>query len=159
MTSLDLEEQVERTITLTCADKSFTLTALECKLSELLDTTLTSDPTATEIPILYGKPEHLAECVAFLRRHQGTAPAEILKPLISVKMSDVTNAQDAEQVDALITNNNVYFLYDVMSVANYLHIPALLDLCGAKIASLIKFKPVKDVETILNPEKREIKSH
>ena len=154
MTSLDLDDSAERMITLVSQDKSFTVSVADCKLSKLLETTITSDPSATEIPIMYGTPEHLSEVVAFLQRHKGEAPAEILKPLVSSIIKEVTNEEDAAQVDAMVQLHNVYYLYDVMSLANYLDIPSLLDLCGSKIASLIKNKPVQEIENILNPEKR-----
>jgi len=154
MTSLDIDDSVDRIVTLISQGQSFSISANDCKLSKLLETTLSSDPTATEIPVLYGTSEHLAEVVTFLQRHKGETPAEILKPLISGVMKEVTNEEDAAQVDAMVAQHNVYYLYDVLSLANYLDIPSMLDLCGSKIASMIKNKPVQDIENILNPEKR-----
>jgi len=100
----------------------------------------------------FGKSESAVRSVVeFLMEHKGVA-SEINQPLDSKVMSENVNLPwDATFVDSLYTDD-IRSLTNVMEAAFYLGIDNLIDLIGAKIASLIKDLTGKDVEAVLTPK-------
>lgn len=91
----------------------------------------------------------LARVCSYLEHHQGK-PAQVpAMPLRSRVMKDVCeDAWDAEFLDD-VHNKSVNDLYDLTIAADFLDIECLLHLCSAKIASLIKGRPLHRVKDIL----------
>ena len=75
--------------------------------------------------------------IEYMKRHKGTEPPIIERPLRSNKMRNVCdNTQDASWIDRIGENRQQ--LYDLILAANYMHIESLLSLGCAKVASFIK---------------------
>ena len=70
---------------------------------------------------------------------------DIEKPLKSAKISEVVDKWDAKYVD--IDRED---LFELISAANYMNIPSLLDLTGAKVASMIMGKTPEQIRETFN---------
>jgi len=109
---------------------------------------LFSDPNALELEVDVS-PAVLDAIVRYMNHHKGTEPPLIEKPLRSRNMSEVcSDSFDAEFIDKIYAEQHS-LLNDVLMGALYLHIPSLLHLGCAKIASLIKGHPLDKVKSIL----------
>lgn len=128
---------------------SFTLDRKNACLSNLVKTSLESDPFATELPMPGVKGVVLKRVVVYLNHRKGIAAAPIEKPLRSKLMKDVCkDAEDAAFIDG-IGEHNRQDLYDLILAANYMDIKCLLILGCAKVASLIKGQPLEKIKEIL----------
>ena len=106
------------------------------ELSELIKGAINDYPNEQVLP-LGEVDEKMAEKVKeFLMHYNGTAPAEIEKPLTSSDMSSVTDNWSADFINKLPLED----LVNLTTTANYMGISCLLDLCCAKVASLCKDK-------------------
>ena len=149
--SLSLEDDNQAVdIRLIAADGgSFTINKNYAMISKLIKTSLESDPTATEIPLQDKQvsTKVLKEIVDFMQEHKGTEPPIVERPLRSKLMSEVTSSWCASFIDRI--GEERQFLYDIVSVSNYMDIQSLLHLSCAKIASLIKGQPLDKIKEIL----------
>jgi S-phase kinase-associated protein 1 len=158
MSSLNLEDDAQQlNITLTSQDGFSVEIPLEwCKLSKLITETVESDAECKQIAFGEHIPckEYLEVIVQYLTMCKGVAPSPIEEPLEFAEMSKVTTSENAQFIDTLYSTKGIYFLYDTISVANYLAINSLLNLTCAKVASIIKNQPLKDLPAILNPQNK-----
>ena len=84
--------------------------------------------------------------VDYLNHHDGKIPAEIGRPIRSVKMEHIVeDPWDAEFIDSLSKK----VIFQIILGANYLDIPSLLHLGCAKIATFIKGKSEEEIKIIL----------
>lgn len=100
----------------------------------------------------------VVSCVVdYMKHHQGEHPEELEKPLKSTKMIDVCKDEfDAKLIDNLWDESkDQRNLTGVILAANYLDIHSLLDLGCAKLASLVKNKPLEEITKILGTENSE----
>merc|ERR1719454_81470 len=106
-----------------------------------------SDVTRIEIKKVAG--DVLELIVNYLKHHRGTVPAEIAKPIRSVKMEKIVE----DEWDAKFVNNlSKRSIFQVILGANYMDIKSLLHLGCAKIATLIKGKSPEEIKKILSEE-------
>lgn len=132
-------------------DTVFEVKRADVMLSGLLRTTLEQDENATEIEALRVDGATMSLVVDYFKHHQGKAPRALQKPLSSTTMSEVvTDPWDAEFIDAAGAES-IKVVYNLMLAANYMDIPPLLNLCAAKVASLVKGQPVDEIAKILTP--------
>lgn len=119
-------------------------------ISNLLKTMFESPQSESdEIEITSVKPETLKKVVDYINHHKGVEPPIIEKPLKSTNMKDVCkDSWDADFIDNI--GQNQKDLHDLIMAANYFHIPSLLHLGSAKVASLIKGKPLDKIKEILS---------
>jgi len=89
---------------------------------------------------------------AYLNHHNGVAPAEIQKPIRSVKMSMIV--QDEWDV-AFANRCSKRQLFQVMLGANHIGCKSLLQLMAAKFATLIKGKTPTEIKRLLSEEDEE----
>jgi S-phase kinase-associated protein 1 len=145
--SLDSLEE-EPTFTLISNDeKKFETKKKYLDISKLIFTSIESNPHEVDLPVDV-KSNILAIIMEYIEHHKGIQGAEIAKPLRSNVMKEVCKDEwDADFIDNLATDRQL--LYDVALASNYLDIHSLLHLCSAKIMSLIKGKPLKDIKEIL----------
>jgi hypothetical protein len=88
-----------------------------------------------------------------MTRHNGTEAPYVEKPLRSRVLHEVcADLGDAVFLDG-IHERSIQLLYDVTMGALYLHVPGLLHLGCAKIASLIKGQPLDKIKDILVPRR------
>merc|ERR1711964_399428 len=89
--------------------------------------------------------------VEYLQIHDGKVPAEIAKPIRSVKMEKIVeNPRDVDFInDEEMTKKRIF---QIILAANYMDIKSLLHLGCAKIATLIKGKSPEEIKRILGEE-------
>jgi len=87
--------------------------------------------------------------VEYLKHHKGKAPAEIAKPIRSVKMEKIVE----DEWDAKFINKQPKrTIFQIILGANYMDIKSLLHLGCAKIATMIKGKSPEEIKKILSEE-------
>merc|ERR1719361_2377047 len=95
------------------------------------------DAKVSRIEIKKVQADILEMVVRYLTYHKGKVPAEITKPIRSVKMEKIVEDEwDAKFINALPKKT----IFQVILAANYMDIKSLLHLGCAKIATLIKGK-------------------
>lgn len=148
--SLSLDDDNSGSIKLISKDnKEFVLDKRYACVSNLVKTSMDSDPSATDLPMPSVKGDILAKVVEYLLYHKGVEPAIPEKPLRSNVMKDVCkDPWDAEFIDRIAEQKQQ--LYDLILAANYMDIKSLLHLGCAKVASLIKGQPLDKIKDILS---------
>lgn len=145
--SLEAESGGEMLTLKSMNGEDFELERKYAYISKLVKTSVETDSSANEVPIPSAKSDILKLVVDYMKHHQGTEPAIIEKPLRSSVMKDVCNQWDADFIDSIGENRQQ--LYDLILAANYMDIKSLLHLGCAKVASLIKGKPLEKIKDIL----------
>lgn len=102
------------------------------------------DDDTPEIPIPNVSKEIMSIALEFAKHHVHDPMAPIEKPIMSDKMKDIVSPWDADYIDKLDHST----LFSLILAANYLNIPALLDLSCAKVASLIKGKTPEEIRAL-----------
>ncbi len=89
--------------------------------------------------------------VAYINHHRGIPGTTIpIKPLESSRMHDICkDPWDAVFIDAV--PKPIQLLYDLVTLSNQLEMDCLTRLCCAKIASVIRGKPLEVAKHILKP--------
>jgi S-phase kinase-associated protein 1 len=118
-------------------------------ISKLIQTTVETDDTATEIPIPAVEANIMEYIIKYANHHKGVEQPCVEKPLRSKNMVDVCKDKwDADFIDE-VKEANLQDLYDLILAANYMDIKSLLHLGCAKVASLIKGQPLEKIKEIL----------
>jgi len=147
--SLSLDEETGSIKLVSKDGKEYSVEKKYVFISTLVKTSLETDPTASEVPMLGVKGEILSKVVDYMSHHKGSEPPIIEKPLRSKVMKDVCkDPWDADFIDKIGENRQQ--LYDLILAANYMDIKSLLHLGCAKVASLIKGQPLEKIKDILS---------
>ena len=140
--------------------KELEITKKQADLSELLKQAINDYPKEVSFPLNEIDEKNGEKIKEFLTHFDGTAPAEIEKPLTSNDMKTLTDEWSANFVDKMPLED----LVNLTVAANYMGINSLLDLFCAKIASLCKdksedeiFKTFNITETFTEEDKNKIK--
>jgi len=119
------------------------------KQSKLVANILEGDSDASEIQVKQVDGSTLELIVKYLEHHKGKEPAEIAKPIRSVKMEKIVeDTWDAEYINALAKRA----LFQLILGANYMDCKSLLHLGCAKVATMIKGKSPEEIKQILGEE-------
>merc|ERR1711879_872598 len=103
-----------------------------------------------------GQADILELVCTYLKYHKGKVPAEIAKPIRSVKMEKIVEDEwDAKFINAQTKRN----IFQIILGANYMDIKSLLHLGCAKIATMIKGKSPEEIKKILSEEEEEKEAH
>jgi S-phase kinase-associated protein 1 len=113
--------------------------------SELVKTMAEGDKEENEIPLPNVKSSVLKKVIEYMRYHVDNPAREIEKPLKSANMSEVVSQFDADFVDV-----DQEVLFELILAANYMDVKPLLDLCCAKVASMIKGKTPEAIRKTFN---------
>ncbi len=113
--------------------------------SELVKTMSEGDKEENEIPLPNVKSSVLKKIIEYMKYHQDNPAREIEKPLKSANMSEVVSQWDADFVDV-----DQEVLFELILAANYMDVKPLLDLCCAKVASMIKGKTPEQIRRTFN---------
>jgi len=106
-----------------------------------------SDNDGKKFPLAEVDAENLEKIVKFLKYEYDHPLEKISRPLISSDMNEIVKDKFyVEFVD--YTDQN--YLMNILKAANYMNIPSLLDLCCAKVASLLKDKSPEEVKKIFD---------
>merc|ERR1711964_326629 len=127
----------------------FSISKQAASMCNLVKAIIEGDKTATEVEIKKVKGPILKLVVDYLKHHDGKVPAEIKKPIQSIKMEKVVeDAWDAE----FINKQSKKVIFQIILGANYMDIKSLLHLGCAKIATLIKGKSPEEIKKILGDD-------
>jgi len=151
------DEDDSGTIKLTSKDgpnkKAVDIEKKHAFISVLVKTSIENDQAATEVPLPGVEGPILEEVIRYMQHHKGVEPPIVEKPLRSKVMKEVCqDVWDAEYIDTIGEDRQK--LYDVILAANYMDIKSLLHLGCAKVASLIKGKPLEQIKDILATNKQ-----
>jgi len=154
-----LDEEDHQPLTLVSMEDSnaqkFSINKKAAEMCKLVRSILEGDQSATEIPIKKVKAEILGLIVDYLKHHNGKVPAEIAKPIRSVKMEKIV--EDKWDAD-FINNMSKKVIFQVILGANYMDVPSLLHLGCAKIATLIKGKSPDEIKQILSDDTEKVEN-
>merc|ERR1719449_543631 len=118
-------------------------------MCNLVKNIIEGDKEAKEIEIKKVTGPILKLIVEYLKHHKGKEPAEIAKPIRSVKMEKIVeDPWDAEYINGLKKRE----LFQLILGANYMDCKALLHLGCAKVATMIKGKSPEEIKQILGEE-------
>ena len=99
--------------------------------------------------------EILEKIVEYLEHYKDKEPKQIPKPLPTINLNQIIDEWDFN----FISNMDINYIIDLISSANYMGIPSLIDLGCAYIVSLIKgrsadeMREMFDIECDLSDEK------
>jgi S-phase kinase-associated protein 1 len=118
-------------------------------MSKLVSNILEGDSDADKIQVKQVDGATLQLIVDYLNHHQGKEPAEIAKPIRSVKMEKIVeDPWDATFINKLAKRS----LFQLILGANYMDCKSLLHLGCAKVATMIKGKSPEEIKQILGEE-------
>merc|ERR1719361_1543124 len=147
-----LDDDVEQEIVLVSAgDKpeKFEISKNDAMMSKLVCNIIEGDNKAEEIQVKQVQAPILKLIVEYLKKHAGKEPAEIAKPIRSVKMEKIVELPwDAE----FINKQPKKVLFQLILGANYMDCKSLLHLGCAKVATMIKGKSPEEIKSILGEE-------
>ncbi len=117
------------------------------KLSTIIDTAIQADSQEHELEFDI-QPEMMELIIEWLRHHDGKAQEPVKKPIRSKNIKEVvTHEWDGNFLSKLKKKD----LYELTKAANFLDIKPLLDICAAKVATIIKGVPLEKAEEALDP--------
>jgi len=144
-------------ILVSCDDvngKQFKIDRQSAMMCNLVKSIIEGDADAKTIEIKKVSTNILNFITEYLLHHKGTVPAEIAKPIRSVKMEKIVEDEwDAK----FINNKSKRDIFQIILGANYMDIKSLLHLGCAKIATMIKGKSPEEIKKILSEEDDEVK--
>jgi len=150
-TGLDAEMQEDNLILVSSGDspQEFTIDRDSALMCNLVKSILEGDAEVKKIEIKKVSAEVLKLIVEYLQHHKGKVPAEIAKPIRSVKMEKIVE----DEWDATYINKQPKrMIFQIILGANYMDIKSLLHLGCAKIATMIKGKSPEEIKKILSEE-------
>jgi len=131
------------------AEMGQTISKEYAKMSKLVANILEGDAEAKEIQVKQVDAETLKQIIEYLKHHKGKEPAEIAKPIRSVKMEKIVeDSWDADFINRLQKRQ----LFQLILGANYMDCKSLLHLGCAKVATMIKGKSPEEIKQILGEE-------
>lgn len=134
------------TITLVSEDgKQFEINVEAAKGSTHLSHFMEGGDPSMPMPLPKVKSHVLEKIVEYLEYYKNRKPKEIHKPLPNLPFTHLVDEWDAKFIS--LENR---LIFELMLGANYLDIPGLLDLCGAKIAVEIRSKSVAEIRKAFN---------
>jgi S-phase kinase-associated protein 1 len=117
--------------------------------SELIKTMMEDeeDETEQEIPLPNVPSAILKLVILFLELDIKNPLVEIEKPIKSCKMEEIVSKEYADFLDIVVIGEDKEKLFKLILAANYLDIKSLLDLCCAKVATMIKGKNPEEIRS------------
>jgi S-phase kinase-associated protein 1 len=146
-----LDDDTEKELTLVASDNESTFKIREtwAKMSKLVCNIVEGDAEADRIQVKQVDKATLKLIVDYLEHHAGKEPAEIAKPIRSVKMEKIVeDTWDAKFINDLPKRS----LFQLILGANYMDCKSLLHLGCAKVATMIKGKSPEEIKQILGEE-------
>jgi len=153
---LGLDAELDDSLVLVSSDdvngEKFTIDRESAMMCNLVKSIIEGDSEAKMIEIKKVSTGILKLIVEYLKHHHGKSPAEIAKPIRSVKMEKIVEDEwDAKFINAQTKRN----IFQIILGANYMDIKSLLHLGCAKIATMIKGKSPEEIKKILSEEEDE----
>jgi len=157
--ALGLDAEAEPKLILVSCDqenaKEFEIDKSAALMCNLVKSIIEGDSEVKKIEIKKVSQDILELIVDYLKHHKGTPPAEIAKPIRSVKMEKIVE----DEWDATFINKmQKRTIFQIILGANYMDIKSLLHLGCAKIATMIKGKSPEEIKKILSEEEDDVKA-
>jgi len=134
--------------------EKFKIDRQSAMMCNLVKSIIEGDADAKTIEIKKVSTNILKYITDYLLHHKGKVPAEIAKPIRSVKMEKIVE----DEWDAnFINSKSKRDIFQIILGANYMDIKSLLHLGCAKIATMIKGKSPEEIKKILSEEDDEVK--
>jgi len=124
---------------------SFEISKRTACMSSVIRVMIEFDNKETEIPLKEVTSDVMKKIVEFMKYHEHVEMPEIQKPIQHTNMKYLTTEWDADFINV---DNDL--LFKLLSIANYLDIKPLLNLCSAKIATMIKGKTRQQIQEIFH---------
>lgn len=121
-----------------------------CMLSNVLKSAIANNELKDNgniIPVPDVGSAILAKIIEWMTHHVNNPPQKIEKPLKSNDLSTIVSDWDNKFIDI-----DVNTLFVLMNGTNFMDIPDLLDLCCAKLATIIKGKSAEEIRNKLGIE-------
>ena len=151
--SLDTDQQEFDVILKAFDGQTITIPVSYCKLSKVLTeiiSQLSPEDNVVDLPLIQSI-DILRYMGKYLCIHKGTEPTLIEKPLRTADLDQLTIKDNIDFIDEILNEGKITLLYKVLSAANYIQCNSLINLLCAKVASMIKGKPLDQIKSILNP--------
>ena len=144
-----MESEYDATVIMISSDgEKFELSKRAAMRSQLVKESISENSEdAIEFKVDKVKGTVLKKVVEYLEHYKDQEPKEIERPLQSQNFNECVDDWDYNFIDLDLDK-----IFEINLAANYLDIRPLLDLSGAKIASLIKGKTTQEVRKIFNIE-------
>ena len=124
---------------------SFEISKSAVVLSNVIRVVIEGDNKETEIPLNEVSTDVMKKIIDFMNYHENVEMPEISKPIQHTNIKYLTTVWDADFIN--VENE---LLFKLLTVSNYLDIKPLLNLCCAKIATMIKGKTREQIKTIFH---------
>ncbi|CAG9317932.1 unnamed protein product [Blepharisma stoltei] len=124
--------------------------------SQLIKSVVEDSGTEEEIPLPNVRGPILEKVIEYLRHYKDSQPLDIERPLKADAFEESVPAWDSEFIKL-----RPDVVLELLSASNYLDIKPLIDLCAAKIASMLDGKSPEEIrnyfglENDLTPEEQE----
>merc|ERR1712216_435083 len=93
------------------------------------------------IPLCNVNTTALGKIIEYWKHHKGKPPPPVQKPL----KSSILTECGVCVFDSMYVDIEVDMIFELMNAANYLDDPSLLDLLGAKVASMVKGRTPQEI--------------
>ena len=113
--------------------------------SGLVKNTIQDFPEGNEIPLNEVKGDILDKILEYMTHYEKEEPQEIANPLKSNDFKKCVSEWDYNFI-----NQELNIVFEIMTAANFMDIPSLLDLCTAKVASFIIGKTSDEIRKTFN---------
>jgi len=149
---LDEDTAADTLILVSCDESNaaeYTIARESALMCNLVKSIIEGDSEVKKIEIKKVSQDILKLIVEYLIHHKGKTPAEIAKPIRSVKMEKIVEDEwDAQFINKMAKRT----IFQIILGANYMDIKSLLHLGCAKIATMIKGKSPEEIKKILSEE-------
>jgi S-phase kinase-associated protein 1 len=149
----DVKEEVYQVVV---QDKIYSFTKQEISLSNFIKTCIKDASDRGEemvFKISNISIEMMNIVEEYLRHHNGNTTPEIIKPLPTLKMNEV-KTEDEKLLNEWDVDFVMKFelkdLIKVIEAANYMDVKPMLDLCCARLATIIKGEKIEDLEKMFD---------
>ena len=136
-------------LTLVSSDKqNIEIDVESAKKSDFLSGLIPSSPDQKKPIELDFKSEILKKVVEYLNYYKDKQPKEISKPLPTSNLKELIDEWDYNFINSIELEN----IFDIINAGNYMGIAPLLDLCHAKLSSVLKEKTLQELRVMFNME-------
>ena len=133
-------------ITLVSSDgEKIEISSKAAEKSNLVKGILEDYPDDVVVPLHKFKSNILKKIKEFLEHYENEEPVPIEKPLVSQNFHESVSEWDYNYI-----NVDLDLTFELISAANYMHIPHLFDLASAKVASIIKNRNQSQIKKTFN---------
>lgn len=125
--------------------KKFSIPRSTAIICDYIKGAIDLDSTVKEIPLKHVKSEVLEKLIEWMNYHKKIPPRPIPRPLKSPNLKEICGSWDANFIDC-----DLETVFEVLLVANFLNMGALVELCCARVAAMMLGKTPKQIRKTFN---------